>query len=140
MYAITHGASVIWDYDDENMLKFWIPGAAPDGTLSLDATVDMIENGGSLKDILEPQGHKWPTYNPYPIMGAPSLPSWPRGLPLVDIKNSQCSNTPVGSGKLKRESFAVLQSLADVHPDVDAIYRITVPFPKPFLFKRTNET
>ena len=86
----------------------------------------MIENGGSLIDILETQGHKWPTYNPYPVMGAPSLPSLPRGLPLVDIKNPQCSNTPVGSGKLKRESFAVLQSLANVHPDVDATYCITM--------------
>ena len=102
LYANTHGASVIWDFDDDNMLKFWIPGAAPDGALSLDATVNMIENGGSLIDILETQGHKWPTYNPYPVIGAPSLPSWPRGLPLVDIKNPQCSNTPVASGKLKR--------------------------------------
>ena len=58
----------------------------------------------------------------------------------MDIKNPQCSNTPVSSGRLKRESFAVLQSLADVHPDVDAIYHVTMPFPKPFLFKRTNET
>ena len=140
LYAITHGASVIWDFDDDNMLKFWIPGAAPDGALSLYATVDMIENCGSIIDILEPQGHKWPTYNPYPVMGAPSLPSWPRGLPLVDIKNPQFSITPVGSGKLKREYFAVLKTLADVHPDVDAIYRITMPFPQPFLFKRTNET
>ena len=140
LYAITHGASVIWDFDDDNMLKFWIHGAAPDGAPSLDATVDMIENGASLIDVLEPQGHNWPTYNPYPVMGAPSLPSWPRGLPLVDIKNAQCSNTTIGSRKLKWESFAVLQSLADVHPDVDAIYRITMPFPKPFAFKRTNET
>ena len=140
LYAITHGASVIWDFDGENMLKFWISGAAPDGALSLDATLHMIENGGSIIDILETQGHKWPTYNPYPIMGAPSLPSWPQRLPLVDIKNPQCSYSPVGSGKLKRKYFAVLQSLADVHPDVDAIYCITMPFPKPFLFKRTNET
>ena len=28
-YAITHGADIIWDFDDDNMLKFWIPGAAP---------------------------------------------------------------------------------------------------------------
>ena len=88
--------------------------------------------------VLEPQrgAVSWPTYNPYPIMGAPSLPSWSRGLPLVDIKNPQCSNTPVGSGKLKRESFALLQSLADVHPDVDAIYCTTMPFPKPFFFNQ----
>ena len=30
LYAITHGASVIWDFDDDNMLKFCMLGAAPD--------------------------------------------------------------------------------------------------------------
>ena len=78
LYAITHGAIVIWDFDDDHMLKFWIPGAAPAGAPSLDATVNMVlSKKASNIDALEPQGHDWPTFNPYPALGAPTLPSWP---------------------------------------------------------------
>ena len=31
LYAIMHGAAVIWDFDDEHILKFWIEGPAPPG-------------------------------------------------------------------------------------------------------------
>ena len=141
LYAIAHGASVIWDFDDDNMLKFWISGAAPAGAPSLDATVSkVVSNKAAVIEALEPKGHNWPTYNLYPTMGAPALPSWPRGLPLVDIKHPQCSNATVGSIEVETKSIAVLQSLADVEPDVDAIYRITMPMPRPFAFKRTDET
>ena len=40
--------------------------------------------------------------------------------------------------KVNTESIGVLQSLADYQPDLDAIYRITMP--NQFFFKRTNET
>ena len=29
LYAIDQGAEVIWDFDDDNMLKFWLEGASP---------------------------------------------------------------------------------------------------------------
>ena len=72
------------------------------------------------------------------MLGAPSLPCWPRGLPLHDIKVKQ----PLLNGRyLNRtdnenrvDQFAVLQSLADVQPDVDAIFRLTRQ--TPFQFKR----
>ena len=141
LYAIEHGASVIWDFDDDNMLKFWIPGAAPPGAPSLDATVNMIvDNDASDIDTLEPRGHNWPTFNPYPALGAPALPMWPRGIPLVDIKKPQCSNTTIKGTKQPTKTVAVLQSLADVQPDVDAIFRVTMSTPRPFAFKRTDET
>ena len=141
LYAIEHGASVIWDFDDDNMLKFWIPGAAPAGAPSLDAVVNMVvDEDASDIDTVEPRGHDWPTFNPYPALGAPALPSWPRGLPLVDIKKPQCSNTTIKGTKHPTTSFAVLQSLADVQPDVDAIFRVTMSTPRPFAFKRTDET
>ena len=135
LYAIMHGASVIWDFDDDNMLKFWIPGAAPAKAPSLDAVVDiMAGNEATGVDVIQPQGHNWPTYNPYPVLGAPNLPSWPRGLPLADIKKEQCSNTTVTHTQLPVKSIAVLQSLAEVQPDVDAIYRLTMSMPRPFAF------
>ena len=42
-YTITHGAEIIWDFDDYNMLKFWIPGAVPPETPSVDTTIPSSE-------------------------------------------------------------------------------------------------
>ena len=36
LFAIAHGAKVIWDFDDDNFLKFWINGAAVDDNLSIE--------------------------------------------------------------------------------------------------------
>ncbi len=136
IYAIMHGAQVIWDFDDDNMLKFWLTGAAPPGAPSLDAVVPESDN--QEVEVREPESHQWPTYNPYPALGAPTHPSWPRGLPLDDIKVSNCSDKPLKRDKMKASSLGVLQSLAEHEPDVDAIFRLTMPIP--FMFKRLLET
>ena len=136
-YAITHGAKIIWDFDDHNLLKFWIPGAAPLGAPSIDASIPVAER----IDILEPHSRHiniCSTWNPYPAMGAPRLPSWPRGLPLDDATNEQCSNSELRSATVSRESIAVLQSLSDWQPDADALYQAIMPFP--FYFKRREMT
>ena len=124
---IMYGAKVIWDFDDDNALKFWIPGTGPAGTPSIDETIP--ENEEQTINVLEPTDHNWPMFNPYPALGAPTLPSWPRGLPLEDIKVSKCSDTPLHSTELKASSIGVLQSLADYQSDVDTIYRLTMPIP-----------
>jgi hypothetical protein len=134
LYAIAHGAKVIWDFDDDNMLKFWIPDAAPPFVPTLDSSIPL----DSTVECTEPENHNWPTFNPYPHLGAPSLPSWPRGLPLDDIKEIKCSNTTVKNVTINSSRIAVLQSLADYQPDVDAIYRFTMP--APFWFMKINET
>ena len=36
IYAISQGAEVIFDFDDDNMLKFWLSSASPDPVLELD--------------------------------------------------------------------------------------------------------
>ena len=135
LYAIMHGAKIIYDFDDDNLLKFWIPGAAPPGAPSLDAA--MPDNEEQSIDVSEPKDHNWPTYNPYPILGAPTLPSWPRGLPLDDIKVPNCSNTSLHTVTLKAKSIGVLQSLAEYQPDVDAIFRLTMPIP--FFFNKPED-
>ena len=68
------------------------------------------------------------------------LPVWPRGLPLNHIKDS---NNPevLRRGVLKQSAIplrdvAVIQSLADHDPDVDAIYRLTQPLPFSFHFPK----
>ena len=37
LYAIAQGAKVIFDFDDDNILKFWIEGASPDPVLDIDS-------------------------------------------------------------------------------------------------------
>ena len=82
--------------------------------------------------IIEPIVSQTTTgYNPYPHLGAPSLPCWPRGLPLHMIHDDVSQSYSVVKTKTK---FGVLQSLADVQPDVDAIYRLTKD--TPFNFNR----
>ena len=117
LYAILHGAESIWDFDDDNMLK---PGQTPQLPTSGVQQVQLLDQGGCA------------AFNPYPQMGGPSAtdpavpPSWPRGFPL-DLIGSACPHRLVPAN-LSR--VAVLQSLADHDPDVDAIYRLTrgVPF------------
>ncbi len=35
LFAIARGAKVIWDFDDDNFLKFWMDGAALDQSLDI---------------------------------------------------------------------------------------------------------
>ena len=58
LYAIQHGAQVIWDFDDRSLMKFWMSGAAPDSSLTLDSAI----RSGTI-DCAQPVGHHFLTYN-----------------------------------------------------------------------------
>ena len=91
----------------------------------MDFTEPVLEEGSSL------------SFNPYPILGAPTSDTWPRGLPLTEILTTDTWNVSLPqSTKVNVSTFGVLQSLADIQPDVDAIYRMT--HETPFLFERTE--
>lgn len=65
------------------------------------------------------------------MLGAPQSPCWPRGFPLDALQQQQQHQLEkVGDV----EKFAVLQSLADVQPDVDAMFRLT--HKTPFVFDK----
>ena len=36
VYAIANGAQMIFDFDDDNLMKFWVEGASPDPVLDID--------------------------------------------------------------------------------------------------------
>ena len=36
LYAIANGAETIFDFDDDNLIKFWIEGSSPDPVLDID--------------------------------------------------------------------------------------------------------
>ena len=60
-------------------------------------------------------------------------PSWPRGLPLSHIKrSSHRSHELYGRSRvisLSASRIGIVQSLANIDPDVDAMYRLLMPIP-----------
>ena len=83
LYAIANGAKVIWDFDDDNLLKFWMKGASPDYSLEID---NFIEDSQDHFEVIEPEvSENQVVYNPYYILGATQFPCWPRGFPLEKI-------------------------------------------------------
>ena len=44
LFAIAKGARVIWDFDDDNFLKFWIDGAAVDASTDLNTFANLLDN------------------------------------------------------------------------------------------------
>ena len=105
IYAIRHGANLIFESDDDN-----IP--YPDAS-------EIVES--HLPPETRKQGrhgrHDSGWHNVYRSFG--SKKCWPRGFPLELINKS---HPQIGYGN---NSWGILQFLADEDPDVDAIYRMS---------------
>ena len=118
LYAVSKGAQIIYDTDDDNLLKeSVIPFLEPKEDYQLVSSEDHI-------------------LNPYKFYTS-NIPHnfWPRGMPLdsimhfrgsfVDMKNTKCKPSDP-------KQITLYQLLADHDPDVDAIYRLTNPLPMYF--------
>ena len=126
LYAMAHGAQVIWDFDDDNTLKFWLNGAPPDPNLWIGTFLPQQKpNTLRVTEVSAVDSEIF--YNPYPFLGSPSSKAWPRGFPLnrvlaaLKTRNNwafETKDTPF-------DKIGILQSLADFQPDVDASYRLT---------------
>ena len=126
LYAIAHGAKVIWDFDDDNMLKFWMDGAAVEPFLDLDLVTNMVTTKPTLKVVVpKTNSTSVDLLNPYPFLGCPANPCWPRGFPLDQIHSDATWNWEHNLGEILSSRVGILQSLADFAPDVDAIFRMT---------------
>lgn len=44
LFAISYGANVIWDFDDDNIIKFWMKGASPDNLLEIDHFINNLHS------------------------------------------------------------------------------------------------
>lgn len=119
LFSIQHGAKFVWDFDDDNVL---LAGKSP--LLPVSAAGDV--------EVMIPQNHSSAVFNPYPAMGAPHRPSWPRGQPLETIQMASTFATPLRKARIKASHIGVVQSLANHDPDMDAIYRLTMPTPFDF--------
>lgn len=118
LYAIRHGAEMIFDFDDDNEV-FQDPRA-------------MLQQG----KICVPDD-SFLTYNPYPELN-PSVEGspWPRGLPLEEYQNDAVTRDCVRSAENTLKS-AIYQFAANHDPDVDAVYRLTRKIP--FSFESTDK-
>lgn len=96
--AISSGVTALYETDDDNL---------PYGNFP-----NFINNKQILEEIYAPQ-----SFNIYSLFTKKRV--WPRGIPLNQI------NTPIKKIKKKMVTPLIQQSLADLDPDVDAIYRLT---------------
>jgi len=110
VYAIQHGAKVVFDFDDDNELISNIPS--------------MIKNQSWwVADNTQ-------VFNPYPTFVNMADVAWPRGFPLTQIQN--ISTWKVPSYSTNNANIGVVQSLANHDPDMDAIWRLTRKLPLNF--------
>ena len=110
LWAIAHGAKVIYDTDDDNLLYGDIPFLRSEEEMLTCATVE-------------------PVWNVYAHFGQPSV--WPRGFPLQSIQTAPCQTMKYGVARP-----LVQQMVVDNDPDVDAIFRLTRPLP--VMFQRSS--
>jgi hypothetical protein len=100
LYAIEHGAKIIYETDDDNEP---LDGLSP---LSSITTLPALKSFGHCLNI-------------YSYFGCPEI--WPRGFPLNEIVLGQSFTTlpPVPC------DIAIEQGIVNGSPDVDAIFRLT---------------
>ena len=119
MYAIKHGANIIWDFDDDNI------------------NVPPVDIVSTMKHYKIPcTNFTFHVFNPYPYFDVNETYTWPRGIPLERIRDTKI--TPELCLSKEAKDIAVVQSLANIEPDVDAIYRFTRSTPFSFGATPTN--
>ncbi len=110
LFAIMNGATAIWDTDDDTYFR-------------REARLALTNLEACKKTLLSGDGY----FNPY-LFFAKNSRLWPRGYPLKWV----AKNRDVISENFKfhdladSKPFDILQTLVNIEPDVDAIYRMTV--------------
>ncbi len=112
LYAISQGAEIIADADDDNMPY---PDWGRDATFSF-PNLEVVSGPGCA--------------NVYRCFTDSFV--WPRGYPLSAVLDGTSSSMAAG----RQPRIAVVQGLVDGDPDVDAIYRLTVG--KPVTWRRRS--
>lgn len=124
LYAMKNGAKVIWDFDDDNYIKFWMDGAAPDSNVFLDSHISLSRAKNVTASVVSCDSNTL-FFNPYPYLGATAENAWPRGFPISNVNLIPSSKCNFQTQNIISDKIGILQSLADHQPDVDAIFRMT---------------
>jgi len=106
LYAIMNGAQLLYETDDDN-----IPYDAWESLFPCNAEIEVKTSAKPAKFI-----------NTYQHFSDEHV--WPRGFPLTEVL-TQLSTTEMPKQAANRIA-PVQQGLADLEPDVDAIYRLTI--------------
>src|SRR5579885_1799997 len=109
LYAIEHGATIIYDTDDDN---------EPLNDLEPLAEISILPILTSLHDCV----------NIYAYFEKTKL--WPRGYPLDNLKNSSQFHLD----KANQVHIGIEQGIVNGDPDVDAIFRLTQPHNDQIIF------
>ena len=110
--AIVSNPLAIWDMDDDNVIS------------TLSDFISFIEKKNTFITFFKATGID-KVINPFPLfLNLSNFEySWPRGLPIENIKRS---NVFTEKSKTLKNPL-IIQSLANNDPDVDAIFRLTKP-------------
>ncbi len=133
--AISHGAKVIYDFDDDNIITPLEDGTTIKPPFNYKEDVG-FEGSVLLKYIADEYIDtvvQKTAFNPYPFMGAQHHHAWPRGFPLEMLAenfetwqfitdNLEKVAVP---GSIKYSSIGVIQSLCNKDPDNDAVFRLS---------------
>lgn len=101
LYAIEHGAKIIYETDDDNFPLY--------------ESIPCLDQ----KDTCLCYDTCNPVVNPYAHFGQPSV--WPRGYPLKQVCKSDCTSFE----EITDLFIPIQQGLVNKDPDVDAIFRLT---------------
>lgn len=107
LYAIQNGARIIYDTDDDNFVEL-----AP------------RKRNVRMDELASCTGGDHLALNPYAAFGKPAI--WPRGFPLENIA-LECTGrgSRRTNNSLPLSNASIWQGLADLDPDVDAVFRMT---------------
>lgn len=108
LYAISQGADLIYETDDDNL-----PYPTWQNSFPTSATTEAATYA---------EGEKY--RNVYSYFTEARV--WPRGFPLAEVARAEANAPATESRQISRAHAPILQGLADLEPDVDAIYRLTV--------------
>ena len=108
LYAISQGAELIYETDDDNL-----PYETWQQSFPLNGAVEAVTHTDAGKYV-----------NAYSHFT--DIKVWPRGFPLAAVTSPEVNVQATQSFQVSRSHAPVLQGLADLEPDVDAIYRLTV--------------
>ena len=122
LYAAKNGAEEIFDTDDDTFLRA--------------EAQEFFSNLSEIRYFIASQGDY---FNPYSFF-QPSSGLWPRGYPLRKVATDRFQINSEHNLEETKEilKFDILQTLVNLEPDVDSIYRMTVG-DKTLDFPVTNE-
>jgi hypothetical protein len=109
IYARRHGAKVIFDTDDDTFLR-----------------EEGIQSFRQISNLSQGQITGSGFFNPYLLFAKDSL-MWPRGYPLSRVASDRVTlnrNLKIIE-KTQIGTFEILQTLVNLEPDLDAIFRLT---------------